>query len=138
MGNVHSITQSRRAVLLLLSGILALLTVLLLTFAVRSESAEAQISPLSPLPVATSVPENQPQIVATATTSPLPLADNIQSSVAEQSSTEIRDLNQAASDQQLIPLGEPSEAQPSLILVGALLVGLGLFAFAVLTVRRRG
>ncbi len=138
MGFVDSIAY-RRIVLLLLSGALALLTALLLTVAAQPEAATAQISPLSSLTVATPLPASQPQVIATETPSPLPppQADSNQSSPADQNLTADRNLNQAETQQPLLPLGEPFQAQVSLILVGALLVGLGLLVIVVLVVRRR-
>ncbi|MBI3957651.1 MAG: hypothetical protein HY328_02490 [Chloroflexi bacterium] len=138
MGFVDSIAY-RRIVLLLLSGALALLTALLLTVAAHPEAAAAQISPLSPLTVATPLPQSQPQVIATDTPSPLPppqTGSNL-SSAADQSSSVDRNLNQAQSEQPLLPLGEPSQTQPSLILVSALLVGLVLLVIVVLVARRR-
>lgn len=139
MGFVSSFPQRHRIVLLLLAGGLALLTALLLTLAAQPETAVAQISPLSPMPVATPLPQSQPQVIATDTPSPLPppQADSNFSPATDQSSSADRDLNQAQSEQPLVALGEPSQAQVSLILVGALLLGLGLLVIVVLVVRRR-
>ena len=139
MGFVDSSIQRHRIVLLLLSGALALLTALLLTLAAQPEAAAAQISPLSPMPVATPLPQSQPQVIATDTPSPLPppQADSNFSPAAEQSSSADRTLEQAQSEQPLVALGEPTQAQVSLILVGALLLGLGLLVIVVLVVRRR-
>lgn len=135
MGFVDSKRQHHRLILLLLAGGLALLTVLLLNFATQSEIAAAQISPLSPLPVATPLPQGQPQVIPTDTPSPLaPAQSNTsQSLTAAQNPSANRDFNQSP----LAPLGEPTQAPTSLILVGALLIGLGLLVIVVLVVRRR-
>ncbi len=143
MGFVDSNIQRRRRslVYLLIAGGLALLTVLLLALSIKTETASAQISPLSPLMVATPLPEaeplpqSQPQVIQTETPSPLapPQSDNSQSSTAAQNPSADRNFNQSP----LSPLNEPTQAQVSLILVGALLVGLGLLVIVVLIVRRR-
>ncbi len=143
MGFVDSNIQRRRRslVYLLIAGGLALLTVLLLALSIKTETASAQISPLSPLMVATPLPEaeplpqSQPQVIQTETPSPLapPQSDNSQSSTAAQNPSADRNFNQSP----LSPLNEPTQAQVSLILVGALLVGLGLLVIVVLFVRRR-
>lgn len=141
MGFVDSNTQRRRLIYLLIAGGLALLTVLLLALSLNTESASAQISPLSPLMVATPMPEeeplsqDQPQIIQAETPSPLapPQSDNIQSATSFQNPSADRSFTQSP----LSPLNEPTQAQVSLILVGALLVGLGLLVIVVLLVRRR-
>ena len=131
MGSVDYSVQRRRLVLLLLAGGLALLTFLLLTLASPSKTVTAQISPLSPLTVATPLP----QAIATGIPSPLepPQTDNNQSSTSVQNPAANRDFNQSP----LAALGEPSQTPTSLVLVGALLAGLGLLGIVVLVVRRR-
>lgn len=141
MGFVDSNAQRHRRVLLFIAAGLALLTALLLTLASHNETASAQISPLSPLIAATVQPEEvqpeevQPQVIPDDTPSPLapPQTDNSQFSTAPQNPSADRDFNQSP----LAPLNEPTQAQVSLILVGALLVGLGLLVVIVLIVRRR-
>lgn len=128
MGFVDSNIQPRRLVLLLIAGGLAVLTVLLLALSHNTESASAQISPLSPLMVATPMPEEEPP-------SPLaqPNSENLQSSTSVQNPSAERNSNQSP----LSPLNEPTQAQVSLILVGVLLLGLGLLVIVVLIVQRR-
>ncbi|MFZ1756480.1 MAG: hypothetical protein WBO46_07020 [Caldilineaceae bacterium] len=111
------------------SGLLALCITLLIA-ANGQSPAVAQVSPLSPLTVATPVPQNQPQILPTDTpvpTSPLPAGD----------AETVRDPIQPLAETPVAALGEPFQAPPSLILVGGLLVGLGLLIILVLVVRRR-
>ncbi len=126
MSFVEFIPPRQRILLLLLSGTLALLTALLLTLAADPNAAAAQISPLAPLTVATPLSQSQPQVIATDTPSPLPPPQGD------------RNFSQAQSDQPLLPLGDPAQASPSLVLVGALLLGLGLLVIVVLVARRRG
>ncbi len=141
MGFVDSNTQRRRLIYLLIAGGLALLTVLLIALSLNTESASAQISPLSPLMVATPMPDeeplsqDQPQLIQAETPSPLapPQIDNSQSATSVQNPSADRSFTQSP----LSPLNEPTQAQASLILVGALLVGLGLLVIVVLLVRRR-
>ena len=145
MGFVDSSVQRHRIVLLFLAGGLALLIALLLNFATQPEIVAAQISPLSPLPVATPQPvatllsQGQPQVIQTDTPSPLasPQSNTGQSSATVQNPSANRNFVQSPLGQPLAPLGEPTQAQVSLILVGALLVGLGLLVVVVLVVRRR-
>jgi hypothetical protein len=125
MGIVHVNTHRRRTVLLMISGTLALLTVLVIAWAAAPHNAAAQISPLSPLTVATPVTESQPQTATPDAASPAP-------SQADNDSLPARNM-----DQPLIPLGEPAQAQPSMILIGALLVGLVVFVIVVAVARRR-
>jgi len=134
MGLVHANTQRRRTLLLLISGALALLIGLLLTGTSAPHSAAAQVSPLSPLPVATPQPNLQPALAATDVPSPLAPADANQSTTTDFRAA--ADSSPAQTDQRLIPLGAPAQAQPSMILVGALLVGLVVFV-VVLVLRRR-
>ena len=151
MGFVDSSVQRHRIALLFLAGGLALLIALLLNFATQPEIVAAQISPLSPLPVATPRPvatpqpvatllsQGQPQVIQTDTPSPLasPQSNTGQSSATVQNPSANRNFVQSPLGQPLAPLGEPTQAQVSLILVGALLVGLGLLVVVVLVVRRR-
>lgn len=130
MGLLLSATHRHPSVLLILAGLVALLTALLLTGAADPQGVAAQVSPLSPLPVATP----QPALLATDMPSPLSTAENGQSS-----STDVRaavDTSPAQAERPLIPLGAPAQTQPSMILVGALLVGLVVFVVVIL-VRRR-
>jgi len=137
MNSVDSTAYSQRTVLLLLCTVLALLTALLITATVRPQVVTAQVSPLSPLPVATPLPQSQPPVAATDAPSPLPRpqADRNRPPATAQSSTGERTPAQAKTPQPLIPLGKPARSQPSLFLAGALLAGLVLFV--VLVVRRR-
>ena len=139
MGFVDFTAYRHRFFLLLCAGTLALLTALLLTLTAQPNAAAAQISPLSPLTVATPPPASQPQVIVTEASSPLPLpqADNNLSSATEQSSSIDRNLVPGQSTQALIPLGEPVQTQTSLILVGLLLVGLVLLVVVVLVARQR-
>ncbi|HRJ40394.1 MAG: hypothetical protein KJZ86_12550 [Caldilineaceae bacterium] len=134
MGFARFFSYRRSAGLLILTGLLALCTVVLLAPAAHPQAVAAQISPLSPLTVATPLPQSQPQVLPTDTPSPLPppQAESGPSSSAAQSSS-----GERTPQQSLIPLGNPAQVQPSLILVGALLAGLVVLVIVVLVARRR-
>lgn len=134
MGSAPSLAHRHLVELLILAGVLALCAGILFGQTAYPRSVVAQISPLSPLAVATPLPAGQPQVLLTDTPSPLqpPQAESSQSSFTAQSSS--ADPNPS---QSLIPLGSPAEAEPSLILVGALLVGLAALVIVVLVARRR-
>lgn len=147
MGVDYKIADGYRIFILILCGGLALVTLLFAGALGQSGRASAQISPLSPLTVATPLPQEEsqpPQVIATDTPAAPPASQPpaespgrgpVQPQNIQQSSAQPETLAQDA--QPLIPLGEPSEASPSLILIGALLVGLVLLVVLVLVVRRR-
>lgn len=148
MGVDYKFADGNRIFFLILCGGLALLSVLFAGLLDQSGRASAQISPLSPLTVATPIPQQEsqsPQVVATETPVPFPPPQPPQTS-PDRGPVQPQHMQQGGeqmasvepqSEQPVIPLGEPTEASPSLILIGALLVGLVLLVVLVLVVRRR-
>ncbi len=141
MGFVHSIVlpiiARRRAALLLFSAVLSLLIGLFFSLG-TSGRVDAQIPPLSPLTVATPGPQNQTPSSVAGTPSPLsPLyTDAIPLSPDQVPPTGANIVLQETPFQQpLAPLGTLSTAQPSLIMVGLLLAGLGLLVVVLLVAR---
>lgn len=119
-----SIFQRQPLLLLALSAVAALLASLFLGQPVYPAGPVAQISPLSPLTVATPLPNNQSQ--------------NSSSAPAQSQTTPGGDRNPSAeAGQPIVPLGAPAQASPSLLLMGGLLAGLLLLVIVVLVARRR-
>jgi len=124
MAPLASIFQRQPLFLLSLSAVAALLITLFFSQPVYPAGPVAQISPLSPLTVATPLPGNQSQ--------------NSSSSPVQSQPNPGGDRNPSFNGAQpTTPLGAPAQASPSLLLMGGLLAGLVVLVLVVLVARRR-
>lgn len=139
-----SVAHGNRMFALFLSVLVALAIVAVAGSMSGSRPVSAQVSPLSPLTVATPEPQgesqppvSQPPVIQSSPDQPQILPTDTPSPEESQQATGDREPAQPQDSPPPIPLGEPLEASPSLILMGALLFGLLLLVVVVFVARGR-